>query len=201
VPVHTPPASCQASADGGTLDGGSDDGGAGDDGGFSCSAAIPTPTACDTCVEGSCCAELTACNAVPSCLDCLTDPNASPDTCAPAAIQTALMAVLACQASCCQDACYPPCNPVTNAGCNVADMEVCDVDPQHGGYTCFRTAMPVAICQTCDENAGPFCGAHLTCLSDGSCGAYCCDDGDCGTGTCDKTRLPKETVLGVCVHK
>jgi hypothetical protein len=53
----------------------------------------------------------------------------------------------------------------------------------------------------CDETAGPYCAAGMTCLSDGSCAAFCCADSDCGSGKCDKTMIPSETVLGVCVHK
>jgi hypothetical protein len=81
-------------------------------------------------------------------------------------------------------------------------MEACDIDPNNpGAYTCFRTTMGVAICQMCDESNGPFCDPGLTCLSDGSCGAFCCTDADCGTGRCEMSQVPGQDVLGGCVHK
>jgi hypothetical protein len=211
IPTHPPPPAClvgatdagtpDADTDAGTEDGGATDAGSTDGGTFSCNTALPAAGACETCVEASCCAELTTCDGIADCLDCATDPDADPTTCSAAAVATALAAIATCQASCCRDLCTPPCNPVTNAGCDAAAMEICDVDMVNGGYSCIKTTGPVGLCLACDEYDGPFCDPGLTCLSDGSCGAYCCDDGDCGTGKCDMSQLPDEKVLGVCVHR
>lgn len=199
LPSHPPPASCKATA----MDGGTPDAGSGDGGAFSCGSAIPMANACGMCVESSCCAQITACNAIPNCIACAFDSSTDPAKCMDAALTAAIDAINTCEGTCCQDICSPPCNPVDNAGCSAANMEACDVDLGTGmGYTCFKTTMGAALCQMCDEMNGPFCGPGMTCLSDGSCAAFCCDDKDCGTGKCDKTMLPNnEATLGVCVHK
>ena len=90
------------------------------------------------------------------------------------------------------------CNPVTNEGC-MAGAEECDL-ATGGVFQCFASDPSDApICQMCDEAAGPFCGAGMTCLGDGSCARYCCDDADCGSGKCDKSSEPGN--VGVCVMK
>ena len=82
-------------------------------------------------------------------------------------------------------------------------MEACDVDPGSTAATpASRSRWASNLCQMCDEANGPFCAGGLTCLSDGTCGAFCCADGDCGSGKCDKTMPPgRDGDLGVCVHK
>jgi hypothetical protein len=75
------------------------------------------------------------------------------------------------------------CNPVTGAPCAVDQGQSCDIGPS--GFACFSGNNAEALCQSCNNKGGPFCGATLTCLSDERCTRYCCDDGDCGSGHCD----------------
>ncbi len=92
------------------------------------------------------------------------------------------------------------CNPITASPCAVDQGESCDIGPN--GFTCFASDNAQALCQSCDNKGGPFCGATLTCLSDGKCTRYCCDDGDCGSGVCN-THDPAlaGTGVGVCNAK
>jgi hypothetical protein len=89
------------------------------------------------------------------------------------------------------------CNPVTGAPCQVGFGESCDIGPN--GFACFASGNDRKICETCDNQGGPFCLATMTCLDDGRCARYCCDDGDCGTGFCDKADPALAgTGVGVC---
>jgi hypothetical protein len=180
--------------------------GSGAGGAFDCSKAFKMPTACGLCIESTCCGELTACAAIPNCLDCGTGAVQDPLICNAADIVAGITAILACDQGCCTADCYSPlvpCNPVTNAPCDTANGEECDVAKDgKGGYQCYSEQTEGAICSMCDPSNGLYCGAGLTCLADGGCAKYCCDDGDCGSGTCDKTMLPGgETKLGVCLRK
>jgi hypothetical protein len=143
------------------------------------------------------------CNAVPGCLDCYTTNSAAANCTTDQHIIDALNAVNACQENCCVDPCVnnKPCNPVTNEGCDVTNMEVCDTD-MNGGFFCQGSGTQ-SICQMCDEGNGPYCNAGMTCVG-GECAVYCCNDGDCGpTGVCNMTAGPvdNEMKIGVCLYK
>jgi hypothetical protein len=93
-------------------------------------------------------------------------------------------------------ACFPigpdtgTCNPVTNEGCK--EGETCDGGPK--GFECYPPPNDSKICESCNNQGGPFCGAGLACVS-GKCAKYCCDDTDCGGGSCNKEE---GAPLGVC---
>lgn len=152
--------------------------------------------ACGSCIEGSCCAQTATCKADAKCFACLTGA-ANPATCTGAS-KAALDALNTCVDTNCTVQCNPPCNPITNEGCDGDAGEACDHTPT--GFGCFPPDNDTPVCESCDNQKGPFCEAGHTCLPDGTCGAYCCDDGDCGTGKCDKTVI-KLAQGGVCVKK
>jgi hypothetical protein len=87
------------------------------------------------------------------------------------------------------------CNPVTNAGCDAAKGEACDVGPN--GFQCYPGPNAVSLCGECGADKG-FCAGGLYCL--GKCAKYCCEDKDCGTGKCDtKFSSDPAVPLGVCI--
>jgi hypothetical protein len=106
----------------------------------------------------------------------------------------------------CNTQCTPvsSCNPVTNAGCDTAAGEACDLDTGNI-YNCFPAPNTGTLCTTCSYNSGPFCEGTTHCIDtnssgdNGQCARFCCNDGDCGGGTCDMTTLPGGA--GVCVLK
>lgn len=96
------------------------------------------------------------------------------------------------------------CNPVTNQGCDGGAGEACDLgDNGSGGsaFGCFAPPNDVALCGSCDNQAGPFCKPTLHCVEeDGGgfgCGRWCCDDTDCTPGHCDTSYLGQAP--GICV--
>jgi hypothetical protein len=209
-----------AGTGGGTTDGGTDgghDGGAVDaghdsgvkDAGPNCAPLMPNPNACGTCLVSTCCEELEACNAIPGCIACVTDPDVDPGSCTTAAIQSALATLTTCANGCCSHCFAPPgapCNPVTNAGCDVDGGEACDLYAT--GFACYPPPNDQGLCSPCTAS-GPNCGGGLHCLADNGgdesfCARYCCDDGDCSeTGKCDTTALGAGAPAGVglCVPK
>lgn len=147
--------------------------------------------ACPTCSEGSCCAELAACNAVGGCVDCVYNGVG----CDALATTDEADALYACLDTSCATDCQPPsnCNPVTNEGCNAAAGEACDF-AQWGSFACYPAPNDNAICTACGSADG-YCQGGMTCA--GTCAKFCCDDGDCGTGKCDSTNTGG--VVGICV--
>jgi hypothetical protein len=93
------------------------------------------------------------------------------------------------------------CNPVTNAGCNSAGGEACDLN-QDGVFFCFPPPNDTALCGACDNSAGPFCVAGATCQGEMGikCVRYCCTDADCGGSVCTKGGFAMAGYpdLGVC---
>lgn len=175
--------------------------------------------ACGTCLTGSCCDEVAACNAHEGCWNkCFATHDET--ACHGDADGHALYhALLVCLEADCSTPCLPPtltpacdapatapsggacvtlggeieCNPVSSEGCTGAGY-ACDVT-NSGGFQCYPPPNENAICAACSEADG-FCAAGLTCTG-GKCARYCCEDGDCGTGHCDKTTVALGSV-GVC---
>jgi hypothetical protein len=217
VPPPPPPPACPHDADGGPSSGSSGSAGAGGaggaggsttasassgaGGGFTCDTAFPKPNLCGACTEKTCCVELTACDAIPSCLQCVLGTATDPSICNAADIQSAIATLDACANGCCDLDCDPPpvpCNPVSNAPCGTG---TCDVGMGGMGYQCYIEPTAAGLCEMCDESSGLFCSGGSACLPDGGCAKYCCDDGDCGSGRCDMTTLPAAPGVGVCLHK
>jgi hypothetical protein len=139
-------------------------------------------------VQDACCEEAAACLDDPDCFDCVTgqgDPMVCQNNAAAAD-------VVSCAQASCEAECFPAptnaCNPVTNAPCNTAAGEACDLSSN--GYVCFPAPNDVVCGGTCDNGAGPYCEAGYTCAGGGgtTCARYCCTDADCGAsapaGTC-----------------
>lgn len=176
--------------------------------------------ACQTCMEGGCCAEVAACKAHEGCwVTCFTEQDEA--ACHAAADAHAVYhAMLACLSASCSEPCIGPtltpacdapaaapsggtcavlggsiaCNPVTNEGCPT-NGSACDA-ASGGGFSCYPPENTNALCAACSDTAG-WCAPGMTC-NGGKCLRYCCADGDCGTGHCDKTSLGLGEV-GVCV--
>lgn len=159
---------------------------------------------CNTCLENSCCAEVTACSNAGNCPDCVTDDSQCDGDAIGPQGDVIACAQGSCNAECFMQqptfdaTCNPPtgqtgacvtiggaieCNPVTGEPCNTAAGEACDVN--QGGYECYPDGNVHAICEGCGSN-GDYCMSGLTCAG-GTCGRYCCDDADCTPGTCDKS--------------
>jgi hypothetical protein len=170
---------------------------------------------CGTCSEGSCCAELAACNGIDGCVDCLGD-----NTLCTADNQDAATAVIDCAQTNCMAECFPPpppppdatcsvpagakgscvtlsadvaCNPVTNAPCTA--LQACDVNGP-GAFKCYDPPNDRDLCQTCGQADG-FCKGGQGCV--GVCAKYCCDDTECGAGKCDKVTFDFGGTVGVCL--
>ena len=155
---------------------------------------------CGTCAEASCCMELGTCYADVTCYDCLTGGETDPNVCAGSqALVDTLVQCL--QGNACT-ACFPQdeCNPITNAPCDTAANEACDLS-SNGVYVCFPAPNTEDACDTCSNSNGPFCKPGMHCMSAGKCSLYCCDDADCGpNGTCDKAELDPNGQVGICVN-
>lgn len=181
--------------------------------------------ACGTCLEGACCAEVAACNAVTGCMDCATGGACD------ATNQTPADALSACATNSCATECgggggtpvdmvcaapatapsagscvtvdgtNNKCNPVTNQGCNTAAGEACDFGAS--GFECYAAppANTEALCAACDITNGPACLPTSTCIDATAggtkCARFCCTDADCGAGKCDTTVTGGAP--GVCV--
>ena len=179
-----------------------------------CVGILPA-NGCSTCLEGSCCAEIDACNTTAGCVDCL---NGATEACT-VDNEAAVGAVNACGANACSaecggqpqlvPVCDAPmtapsagacvtldanitCNPVTNEPCTAG--QACDISAS--GFQCYDPPNDVALCGECGNEVG-FCQGGLTCV--GTCAKLCCDASDCGTGTCDTTSAGLPGGVGVCV--
>lgn len=179
----------------GTGTGGSAGTGTGGSGGGASCVGVFQGGVCATCLEGSCCSEVSACDADVDgiCLDCVTGASSDPacGTNAPA------QALLTCVKASCNTECLPhsTCNPVTNEGCTGAG-QACDLDA-NGVFSCFDPPNDVALCGGCDNTNGPFCAPTTHCVG-AQCTRICQGDGDCmGQGVCD-TALGVEG-FGFCV--
>ncbi len=173
-------------------------GGNGGGGPLDCAGLLDDGTGdtCLVCIEDSCCPELDACDNDSACNACLNDPNADPDACG---ADPLLGALLDCRDASCSVECTPvdACNPVTNEGCTGAG-EACDLS-SGGNYVCFPPPNDTALCQACDNGAGPFCVPGATCIPEtNQCGRFCCADGDCGTGVCN-FDIYMDPEVGICV--
>jgi hypothetical protein len=186
---------------------------------------ILSPGDCATCLEGSCCMELAACNNDANCLGCATGQT-DPATCdADPASKAALDAFNMCLQNSCNAQCVPPpapppdcaapkdaaskgscitigggteCNPVTNEGCMTG--EACDFSTN--GFTCYPPPNAGTLCGDCSNSAEPFCGGTLHCLEGGNggkCGRFCCDAGDCGAGGVCNMDITGVPGLGICI--
>lgn len=187
-----------------------------------CSMLFMNPTTCQKAITDKCCQEISDCVNDSECNDCLTNPNADPQTCGANAF---LGTFLLCQgekcsgAADCGEACdanvaMPPsmgscvtvdgtnneCNPVTNDKCDGAAGAACDV--KQGGFKCYPDGNTHDICTGCGNGAQDqnFCKGGLTCFGV-ECVKYCCTDADCGAkGTCKLGDLPDPKV-GHCTNK
>ena len=181
-------------------------------------SGILNPNACATCLEASCCAELAACNDA-ACIACSNGDMTMCD----ATNQAMGDALGACKDTSCKTECTAPppvdptcstptpspsngacvtlsakikCNPVTNAPCNTAMGEACDVTAD--GYDCYPAPNKQDLCQPCGTKADGFCKGGETCGGVGNtCAKFCCDDADCGAGKCDKSAMSTGGV-GLC---
>jgi len=172
-------------------------GGAGGGGAVDCSKIIDKPEACETCIMGSCCADLSACDGIPNCVDCFFGKQQDAKICDTMEIKAASEKLFHCTECKCADECLPKsCNPVTNEPCDTAAGEACDFSSS--GFACYPAPNDQKLCEECDQMNGPYCAGGHTCLEDGGCAKYCCDDGDCGTGTC---QLYQGSMVGTCVKK
>ncbi|NUP10177.1 MAG: hypothetical protein HOW73_29355 [Polyangiaceae bacterium] len=178
--------------------GGGTGGAGGAGGGPTCTGTIPNANECGFCIESDCCEELSACQGIANCLDCVLG-NQTGAVCEDAAVAAAIDAINSCIECDCVDECINNfCNPVTGEPCDVENGFACDLGAD--GYVCFGPPNDTPICDACDNANGPWCENGHTCLSDGSCAKYCCDDADCGSGKCDKTKQGNPDV-GVCVKE
>lgn len=195
-----------AGGDGGAggVGGAGGDGGAGgivvQGGGPTCDGLIDNPTACGSCSQTNCCAELLGCNENMDCWSCLTVDGAGA-ACDDAPIVALLDALASCGDCLCATECNgAACNPVSGEPCDTANGEACDVNANGDGFQCWGSVNDTPICGECDAAAGPYCEPGMTCLSDAACARYCCDDGDCSDGgRCDKARQGLDPDIGVCV--
>ncbi len=149
-------------------------------------SGILDPGACDTCVQGYCCAELAACYLDQECLDGCLEGFWPPDPdCADPPSQAPFEAILACMARSCAAPCAmaDDCNPVSGSGCAGAE---CDAD-YPGVFECSVNGGTLSrLCEPCDDVNSPFCGSGLHCFAGSStCARFCCTDADCGTGKCE----------------
>jgi hypothetical protein len=160
-------------------------------GGPSCEGVIDGD--CGACAEASCCAETSACGGDADCAGCVTG-DTDPSVCDASAT---FQALLTCLQGSCTDQCFASseCNPVTAEGCDAAGGATCDMSSQ-GAFACFPPPNDAVVCGACDNQAGPFCGAGMSCFN-AKCTHYCCTDADCGTGTCNLSQ-PVDGV-GICV--
>jgi hypothetical protein len=172
-------------------------------------SGIFDPGACDTCIQGYCCAELAACYTDMECLDgCLEGFWPVDPECSEPPSQGPFQAIVACQNQFCASECgitADSCNPVTNAGC--AGTTCDSIYPGVFGCT-YNTGTPVKLCGTCDNVNSPFCDVDLHCFpGNDTCARFCCTDADCGTGKCELdqtivfgTPLPlTKTIVGICL--
>lgn len=94
------------------------------------------------------------------------------------------------------------CNPVTNAPCDTAAGQACDVG--QGGFQCYDPPNNNDLCAACGDQAG-YCKAGMTCAGTGAnndvpkCVRFCCSNEDCGAmGSCNFESSYKP--VGVCVE-
>ncbi|MDI3286002.1 hypothetical protein QHF83_22045, partial [Polyangium sp. 15x6] len=161
------------------------------------------PNECGTCIEANCCEQLAECygsECAFGCFDCLTGDEASCNDMDPQYYNN----LMQCLQGSCETECFPPppdwtcnppteapsggscitldatikCNPITNAPCNTAAGEACDIN-SGGGYQCWPAPNTAKLCDECDASNGPFCEGGKTC-SGSKCARYCCNDADCG---------------------
>jgi len=98
------------------------------------------------------------------------------------------------------------CNPITNAGCNTAGGQACDLGQDNTGKPgigCFDPPNTQDLNQTCSNgSSGPFCKGTMHCSGEtdaggGTCKKFCCSKADCGSGTCNAIDSQLGT-LGTC---
>lgn len=94
------------------------------------------------------------------------------------------------------------CDPRTNAGCNTAAGQVCEIGQDATKrylLECFPPPNDRKLGETCSRKSGPYCGAGLHCAVDRTCRHFCCSDADC-TGHDRCIALPGGTFgsIGVC---
>jgi hypothetical protein len=148
---------------------------------------------CGTCVKSHCCAASEACTQDSTCADCRDGFSSSGCD-----ANVAYVALVACYKASCPVCAYG-CNPVTNEGCDAAAGDVCDV-ANNSPTACFTGPNEQALCESCSNDIGPYCGAGLHCDGDaGECARMCCDSKDCGPGaTCELGVSDTVPAVGVC---
>jgi hypothetical protein len=178
---------------------------------------------CETCLGESCCTEVSECAAADNCSVCITGQEDCSDDAGDAA-----MGLVKCAQSECQAECFDPppppikvdcqapaasasmgacvmvggnyaCNPVTNAPCNTAGGQACDLN-QSGGLQCWDPPNTEGLCKDCSQK---FCAFGFTCVEDAGgmakCAKYCCTDADCSAmGHCDLGAF--NAPFGICVE-
>ncbi|UQA56827.1 hypothetical protein [Polyangium aurulentum] len=152
----------------------------------SCQGLFFSP-GCDSCLQGTCCGALGACNASNACMNgCVFGESPSPPACSMGETKELLDALGTCMTGACKAEClFDRCNPITSNGCPMAEA-ACDL-VYPGMFVCLGFgASPAPLCGPCDNLEGPYCGPGLRCHhKSGTCARYCCSDADCGTGRCE----------------
>lgn len=154
---------------------------------------------CGSCLEQSCCQELEEWGGVGDVTQALIDcagAQCSSECLDLPEVTCAVPAGAPSGGSCFSIGGADECNPVTQAPCNVAAGEACDLS--QNGFSCFPPPNDVELCGACDPVNGPWCVAGATCV--GACARYCCTDADCApAGACDKATYELGGDVGVCV--
>jgi hypothetical protein len=95
------------------------------------------------------------------------------------------------------------CDPRSNAGCDTAAGQVCEIGQNASkAYTleCFPPPNTQKLGEACSRKSGPYCGPTLHCALDGTCRHFCCSDADCTGRDSQCIALPGGTfgTIGVC---
>jgi hypothetical protein len=177
---------------------------------------------CEMCLADSCCTEVSECAVADNCPVCITGA----EQCSVDAIDPA-MNIVGCAQAQCQAECFDPpppvfsldcqapmaspsggscvqvggvfeCNPITNAPCNTAGGEACDLNGS--GVQCWGPPNTATLCQSCAQD---YCAPGFTCQQDDDgnpkCAKYCCTDQDCSAAAhCDTTVF--SAPFGICVE-
>lgn len=145
-------------------------------------------TTCDSCLQSSCCQEVSDCYDDVDCRGgCFFGIMPPLSLCTTGRIGKLFGDLTTCLNTNCQTQCASPdyCNPVTHQGCPTDGTQCEFVYP--GIFACYPPAsIPAKICEPCNFTTGPYCDSGLRCdVTSLQCARYCCTDADCGTGHCE----------------
>ena len=166
-----------------------------------CNGSYWGPT-CGACLEATCCAELEESGGVWSegLNECANGGCAEDCFGAYEGAECSVDPALPERGACVAGGGVHDCNPVTQAPCNVANGEACDMNYNSGKFECFGPPNEVTICGACpvaEGNTNVWCAPGLTCVLS-ECTKFCCEDTDCAPGTCAKNIFFGDLGVGIC---